>query len=55
MLRLTAIALILGAALLYFGQPGGLRLTSASGGSSLSGAAAPALSGIKGAASGILN
>ena len=55
MLRLTAIAFVLGAALLYFGQPGGLRLTGPGAGSSYSGAAQPALSGIRNAASGILN
>lgn len=55
MLRLTAIALILGGAYMYFGQPGGLRLTKASGGSSYSSAAQPALSGLKSAAAGILN
>jgi hypothetical protein len=55
MLRVTAIVFLAACAILYFGQPGGLRVTKASGGSTLSGAAQPALSGIKNAASGILN
>ena len=54
MLRLAAIALILGGAYMLIENPSGLGIAATSGGS-YSGAAQPAVSGIRNAASGMLN
>lgn len=55
MIRLAALALLLGGALLVHGQPGGLRLTAPGAGSGLSGAAQPALAGVRDAARGLVS
>ena len=54
-MRPLALLFLAACAILYFGDADWLRLTNPSSGSSLNGAAQPALSGIKNAASGILN